>query len=230
MTSQAGVPERVRAVVFDLDGVLVDSLTVARTAFAVAYAEVVGDGEPPVEEYCRHPGRHLPDVLRLMGLPASMAEPFVRESHRLTHLVEVVPGMVEVLDVLRGRGVPLAVATGRSGVRARALLGHLGLMSRFEAVLGADEVPRPKPAPDIVLRALALLDVPPAAAVMVGDAVSDIRSARGAGVTAVAVGWGETDRRTLVAARPDLVVDEPADLLRVCAGPTWADADRAARS
>ena len=63
------VPGRVRAVVLDLDGVLVDSLAVARQAFALAYAQVVGDGVAPVDEYCRHPGRYLPEVLRIMGLP-----------------------------------------------------------------------------------------------------------------------------------------------------------------
>ncbi|MEU6075127.1 HAD-IA family hydrolase [Micromonospora sp. NPDC047074] len=224
----AGRP--VRAVLLDLDGVLVDSIAVAREAFAHAYAEVVGAGAAPVDEYCRYPGHHLPEVLRMMGLPAAMAEPFVRESHRLAHRVSPVPGVPSILDALRRRGARLAVVTGRSGVRARTLLAGLGLLGGFDQVIGADEVARPKPAPDIVLRALSLLRVDPAEAVLVGDAVSDIASARGAGVTAAAALWGESDRDTLLAAEPDVVLTSPVDILGLCpagtADDTRADAHR----
>ncbi|MFI6823255.1 HAD-IA family hydrolase [Micromonospora sp. NPDC050187] len=212
------VPGGVRAVLLDLDGVLVDSLAVARTAFALAYREVVGDGAAPVDEYCRHPGRYLPEVLRLMGLPAAMVEPFVRESNRLAHLVTPVPGVPELLRELRGRGVGLAVATGRSGERARLVLDLVGLLPLVDHVVGADEVPRPKPAPDIVRRALDLLDVPPDRALMVGDAPADLVSARSAGVLAVAALWGESDAETLRAAAPDVTLSTVEELAAFCLG------------
>ncbi|MEU6021914.1 HAD-IA family hydrolase [Micromonospora sp. NPDC047134] len=206
-------PEAVRAVIFDLDGVLVDSIAVAREAFRIAYDEVVGDGVAPVDEYCRYPGRHLVEVLRLMGLPATMASPFVRESHRLAGQVRLMPGVIDLLEVLGRRGIPMAVATSKDGVRARTLLDQLGILPVFAHVLGADEVDRPKPAPDIVLRTLALLGIEAPAALMVGDAVADIACARAAGVVSVAATWGETDRATLLTAEPDVVLDHPADLL-----------------
>ncbi|EEP74311.1 NapH phosphatase [Micromonospora sp. ATCC 39149] len=134
----------------------------AREACALAYAEVVGDGDAPVDEYCRHPGRYLPEVLRLMNLPAAMADPFVRESNRLSHLVVPVDGAAGLLGALRRRGIGLAVATGRSGARARDLLGRLDMLPLLDHVVGSDEVARPKPAPDIVRRALELLGVAPA--------------------------------------------------------------------
>ncbi|WP_218106088.1 HAD-IA family hydrolase [Micromonospora citrea] len=225
-TGRAPVPVTVRAVVLDLDGVLVDSLAVAREAFARAYGEVVGDGVAPVEEYCRHPGRYLPEVLELMGLPAALAEPFVRESNRLAHRVTPVDGAAELLRTLRRRGIGLAVATGRSGVRARDLLGRLDLLPLVDHVVGSDEVPRPKPAPDIVRRALRLLGARPAEALMVGDAPSDLLSARAAGVVAVAALWGESDEEALRAARPDVVLTRLDDLLPLCPGrdrPAGAD-------
>ncbi|SCL26352.1 AHBA synthesis associated protein [Micromonospora pallida] len=215
---RALVPGSVRAVLLDLDGVLVDSLAVARTAFALAYREVVGDGVAPVDEYCGYPGRYLPEVLRLMGLPAAMAEPFVRESNRLAHLVTPVPGVPALLRELRGHGVGLAVATGRSGERARLVLDRVGLLPLVDHVVGADEVPRPKPAPDIVHRALDLLDVPPGQALMVGDAPADLASARSAGVLAVAALWGESDAETLRAAAPDVTLTRIEELATLCLG------------
>ncbi|MBW0011114.1 MAG: phosphoglycolate phosphatase, partial [Pseudonocardiales bacterium] len=53
-----------RAVIFDLDGVLVNSFEVMKEAFTVAYAEVVGPGRPPFAEYSRHLGRYFPDIMR----------------------------------------------------------------------------------------------------------------------------------------------------------------------
>ncbi|HEX2312864.1 MAG TPA: HAD-IA family hydrolase [Thermomonospora sp.] len=207
------VTDDLRAAVFDMDGVLVDSFDVMREAFAIAYREVMGDGEPPFEEYTRHLGRYFPDIMRIMGLPLDLQEPFVRESQRLADRVPLYPGVRELLVALRARDVRLAVATGKSGPRARSLLARLGVLHLFDHVIGSDEIPRPKPAPDIVVRALDLLDVPPYQAVMLGDAVIDLLSAQAAGVTAIAALWGRPDEAALLAASPDMVLRSPADLL-----------------
>ncbi|MEU1813459.1 HAD-IA family hydrolase [Micromonospora aurantiaca (nom. illeg.)] len=206
----------IRAVVFDLDGVIVDSSAVMREAFSIAYAEVVGDGPAPFDEYNRHMGRYFPDIMRLMGLPLEMEEPFVRESYRMAHLVPLFPGVRETLETLHSRGIRMGIATGKAGPRARSLLDQLGVLGLFGQVIGSDEVARPKPAPDIVLQALGNLDVPPHEAMMVGDAVIDLLSGRDAGATAVATTWHGGDIGALLAAGPDLVVHAPAELLAHC--------------
>lgn len=205
-----------RAVVFDLDGVLVDSHEMMGVAFAAAYAEVVGEGPAPFTEYQRHQGLYFPEIMRRMGLPLEMEEPFVRESYRLADRIPVIDGVVDLLGTLRERGVRLAVATGKAGVRARSLLETLGIIEYFDEVIGSDEVANPKPAPDIVRKALRLLDVAPEAAIMVGDAPADIASGRGAGVATAAATWATVDEDDLLAARPDLVLRHPAELLAWC--------------
>lgn len=206
----------VRAVVFDLDGVLVDSLAVACEAFATAYAEVVGGEDAPVAEYLRYPGRSFPEVLQMMGLPAAMEKVFVRENYRLASQITPAADILDVLSELRARGIRMAVATSKDGERARSLLRHLGMSGFFDHVIGADEVAHPKPAPDIILRALQLMDVDQRDAMMVGDSVSDLTSAKQAGVTAVAVLWGESDEATLLSAEPDVILREPTALLTLC--------------
>ncbi|MEU6994424.1 HAD-IA family hydrolase [Streptomyces sp. NPDC046465] len=202
----------VQAVVFDMDGVLVDSFAVMREAFTIAYAEVVGAGPPPFQEYNRHLGRYFPDIMRIMGLPLEMEEPFVRESYRLAHRVTMFEGIPDLLTSLRGRGIGLAVATGKSGARARSLLDKVGILALFDHVIGGDEVPRAKPAPDMVLRALDLLDVRAEQALMIGDAVTDLQSARAAGVRAVAALWGEAPEADLLAQHPDAALHSPREL------------------
>ncbi|MEW1634673.1 HAD-IA family hydrolase [Streptomyces sp. NPDC093801] len=217
-TAETGtLPAVRRAVIFDLDGVIVDSFAVMEEAFAIAYREVVGEGEAPFEEYRRHQGRYFPDIMRIMGLPLEMEEPFVRESYRLAPQVPVFDGIGELLPALRARGFKLAVATGKAGERARSLLDELGLLSFFDHVIGSDEVARPKPAPDIVEHALALLGLSPDEAVMVGDAPTDIASARGAGVASAAALWAEVDdEEALLASGPGTVLHRPAELLALC--------------
>nr|WP_245790622.1 HAD-IA family hydrolase [Streptomyces monashensis] len=202
--------------IFDLDGVLVDSFTVMYEAFAIAYKEVVGEGPAPFDEYRRHLGRYFPDIMRIMGLPLEMEEPFVRESYRLASQVPVFDGVVELLTTLRARGFRLAVATGKSGPRARSLLGGLGLLPFFEHVIGSDEVARPKPAPDIVELALDLMGFTPEQAVMVGDAPTDIASAHGAGVASAGALWALSEPDELLAAEPGVVLRHPTDLLAMC--------------
>lgn len=205
-----------RVVVFDLDGVIVDSFAVMREAFTIAYEEVVGDGNAPFEEYERHLGRYFPDIMRIMGLPLEMETPFVRESYRLADRARLFPGVADLLRELRNRGFRMTIATGKAGGRARHLLGTLDVLGYFDYVLGSDEVARAKPAPDIVLRGLELLQAKPEDAVMVGDAVTDIAAARGAGVDAVAALWGECDQAELLAADPDAALYKPSDLLALC--------------
>ncbi|MEV6730913.1 HAD-IA family hydrolase [Streptomyces sp. NPDC051364] len=206
-----------RAVIFDLDGVIVDSFAVMEEAFAIAYKEVVGEGQAPFDEYRRHQGRYFPDIMRIMSLPLEMEEPFVRESYRLAHQVPVFEGMAELLLTLRTRGYKLAVATGKSGPRARSLLEQLGLLPFFDHVIGSDEVAHPKPAPDIVVRALELLGLPAEEAIMIGDAPTDIASAHGAGVASAAALWAEVDDEdALLGALPGAVLHRPAELLALC--------------
>jgi len=207
-----------RAAIFDLDGVLVDSFEVMRAAFTAAYRQVVGDGPAPFEEYRRHLGLFLPDIMRIMGLPVEVADVFIAESTRLTPLATVYDGVPEMLDELRAAGVRLAVATGKHGWRARHLLGTVGLGDRFDCIVGSDEVARPKPAPDIARACLSRLRADAAHAIFVGDAPADIRSARAASVTAAAALWGgEADSpRALLAERPDLLLHRPADTVTAC--------------
>jgi phosphoglycolate phosphatase/AHBA synthesis associated protein len=106
--------------------------------------------------------------------------------------------------------VSLAVYSGASTQACRILLEATDLARFFRVVLGADEVARPKPAPDGIVEACRRLDVRAGASAYVGDAPYDLEAARGSAALAVAAGWGHLYRPDLPA---DIVVERPADLL-----------------
>lgn len=190
---------------FDLDGVLVDSIEVMREAFENAYDEVVGQGPAPFEEYLPHLGRHMPEILNIMGLPAEMYPAFVRHSAKLLHRVPMSPGADILLDQLRAAGIRIGVATGKSKDRAEEVLQHAGLLDGVDTVCGSDEVVLGKPAPDIVVLALRRLGSQPSQAVMVGDSVLDLMAGRAAGTRVAAALWGQGSTTELMAWRPEVV-------------------------
>ena len=101
---------------------------------------------------------------------------------------EPLPGTLETLRRMREAGLRLAVATNEVRSRALRALEDAGLLDLMEVVVGADEVERPKPAPEAVILACRRCGIPPSEAVYVGDQPEDMTAAREAGVRAVGVG------------------------------------------
>jgi len=103
-------------------------------------------------------------------------------------LMVPVPGLFDVLAALRPAW-RLGMATNR-GATLAGVMRRFGLDAWLDAAVGVLDVPRPKPAPDVIRKCLARLGVPPSSGVYVGDAESDLVAARAAGVEFVAVGDG----------------------------------------
>jgi phosphoglycolate phosphatase len=123
-------------------------------------------------------------------------------------------GMVAALDALRAGGARLSVLTNKPGPLARKLLAGLGIADRFAVVVGGEEGYPPKPDPTGAERVIARSGIEAAATVFVGDSPVDVRTARAARAAACAVSWGFSTRDALREAAPDLLIDEPAALVR----------------
>ncbi len=111
----------------------------------------------------------------------SFAEVDRRTARDLSPLVRVLPGVEDLLDRLRASGVGTAVVTTDLAERARQGLGAVGLLDRFDVVVGGDDVSRTKPAPDLAVAALDALGVDARSAVAVGDHPVDVGMAVAAG-------------------------------------------------
>jgi mannitol-1-/sugar-/sorbitol-6-/2-deoxyglucose-6-phosphatase len=181
-----------RALLFDMDGLMVDSeplwLDVGR-AFARARG---GTWTEEMAKACI--GRGLANTLRVMegtlGIPVdlesdvtAMVELFLSRVSEL----RLKPGFDELLEAARSGGIPRALASSSARRLVEATLARFGLRDPFDAVVTGDCVARPKPAPDIFLEAARRLAVPPEGCVVLEDSLAGVQAARAAGMAVIAV-------------------------------------------
>ena len=177
-----------RAVLFDMDGVLVDSF---EAWLRLMNATARRFGRPPVgrEQFRAVYGQPTEEDVRVFfpGRTVAEVEAFY-DAHFGDHAehVEANPDAPAVLAALRRMGVGVGVVTNTPSPLARRILEGLGLAP--DALVGGSDVPAAKPAPDMVLRACGLLGAAPADALVVGDSDYDRRAAAAAGVRFAGLG------------------------------------------
>jgi HAD superfamily hydrolase (TIGR01509 family) len=187
------LPRAVRAVVFDMDGLLVDTEIVAREVMTQA-AESMGR-ELPYDVFLRMVGLNFATSGKILAehygdgfdVDAFWAESTRRYQGALQFGVALKGGVVELLDYLDLLGIPRAVATSSPHHDVDRNLGQHGLKERFHAVVARGDYERGKPAPDPFLKAAEALGVEPMDCLALEDSHNGIRAAHAAGMMAVMV-------------------------------------------
>ncbi|MFH2068520.1 MAG: HAD family hydrolase [Candidatus Omnitrophota bacterium] len=200
--------------IFDLDGTLIN-----------AYPAIVESMNYTLRRL-NHPEAEPEKIIRAVGtgndgllkefLPEEKileARQIYREHHKgnLAGKISLLPGALALLQNLRTKGRILAVASNRPKETAVLLIKILGLESYFDRVLTGEEVPEPKPAPDILIALLDYFQISRAEAVYVGDMDIDAQTGAAAGVKTVIVATGSSTREEIEAARPYLILNSLED-------------------
>lgn len=189
-----------RALIFDLDGTLVDSYAAIAGAlnFVLRDRGLPARSDPEVRAAIGHGLSHLlGQFLRPEDVPAGVSL-FERE-YRRTFLESTValPGVEPTVALLFERGFGLSVASNKPPQFSREILEHLRLSRYLTSVRGPESGIPPKPHPAMLRACLADLKVAPAAALYVGDMVLDVDSGREAGIPVALVATGSSPRRAL---------------------------------
>jgi len=200
-------------VLFDLDGTLVDSAAVILGSFHHATETVLQRRFPDEEILSRVGGTNLAHQMALLDADHVDELVDVYRAHNDPQYSELAcfDGVLDVLARLKAEGRRLAIVSAKRRPTVERVFRSAGMGEYFDAIVGSDDTERHKPDPEPVLKALELLDAKPADAAYVGDSPFDVAAARGAGVFAVAVGWGGIHR----VEDADAFVETPEELLGV---------------
>jgi phosphoglycolate phosphatase len=210
-----------RTIVFDLDGTLidtapdlVDTLNVVfgreglpQVPYETARNLIGGGARAMIARGIEQDGRVVP--------PAKLEQMFTDFiAHYSEHIADQsrpFPGLIEALDVLNAAGCQFAVCTNKLERLSILLLDELELAGRFAAICGQDTFGKQKPDPEVLRRTVAAAGGDLGQAIMIGDSLTDIRTARAAGVPVIAVDFGYSERPVAEYA-PDRVISHFAQL------------------
>lgn len=206
-------------VLLDLDGTLIDSLRLILDSYHHTLAR---HGLPPRtdEEWLKGVGTPLTVQLAEWRDEIGTIEAMIAtyRDYNLKHhdrMVTVYPGVLEAVREIKSAGLQTGLVTSKNRQGALRGLKLVGLEALMDVLVCADEVTNPKPHPEPVEKAVALLGADPASTVYVGDSVHDMHSGRAAGVRTAAALWGPFGRAQLEDARPDFWLETPGDLIRL---------------
>ncbi|MFI5356136.1 MAG: HAD family hydrolase [Opitutales bacterium] len=204
-----------RTFLFDLDGTLIDAFTTIYRAYQHTLPQF-GRTAPSLEEVRRAVGGGLrqamghflpPDQIdRALLIHLAYSEKILLEN------VRALPGALELVRTLHGRGLTLAVYTNKQGEFARRICVHLGLAPYLRAIYGVGDTPWLKPQAELAAHVLAELRATPATTLLIGDSPFDVQAAHNGGFACWAVTTGTHTATQLAAAGADRVLASLADV------------------
>ncbi len=209
------------ALLFDIDGTLIETLDAIFDSMNAALAEF---REGPLTREELRPLIGMP-VQRQLDLLRGMSGPIVDEitdryyAHFMHHVdkgLPLYPGVKETFPALAGRAISTMTTRRRQG--AKRMLEVAGILPYFKVVVGGDEVSRPKPFPDLPLFSARALGEPPDSCVVVGDSPVDILAGRSARMWTVAVTYGYGNASAIREAKPHATIHRFAELPEVLEG------------
>jgi pyrophosphatase PpaX len=216
------MPRSIRAVCFDLDGTLLDSIRLILDSY---HHTLAAHGLPARSDQHWLGGIGTPLAVQFADwagdppLLEAMIETY-RDYNVANHdrRVRAFPGVVELVRELRAQGFATGLVTSKMRSGAERGLRFLGLADAMDVVIAVDDVANPKPHPEPLRLAAARLEIAPAAVIYVGDSVHDLHCGRAAGAQTAAALWGPFGREQLESGQPDHWLERPENLLEVLRG------------
>ncbi|MBD3172962.1 HAD-IA family hydrolase [Candidatus Bathyarchaeota archaeon] len=207
----------IRLVIYDLDGVLIDSNKAILESFRRTFNEV---GEPFYPDLIlSRIGVSLPQIFmdtlpeKYHGRIEELRQTYIRHFQSLDRsFIKLLPDVTETLTKVKDRDFRQSLATNKTVTEAERILNELGVLNYFDLLTGFLSVARPKPEPDMILYLLDKLGVEPWEAVFVDDTTWGLTAGIRAGVHTVGITTGNNNLGQIESVEPDTVIHRLSDL------------------
>lgn len=230
------LPTSQRVILFDFDGTLVNTTPLILKSFRATWQKIFGFTMDDAD-YIKTFGTLLHTALKQLtaeciadgrtgaveDLPAYLdakADELLRTYREFNwqwhdEVIEPFDGIAETIHELKARDYRLGIVSSKLRVGVERGLNIFAMAELFDLIISADDVTNHKPHPEPLLKALGHFDASPGEAIYIGDSTHDIIAGKAAEVSTVAAAWGPFPRTELEALKPDHLLDEPSDLLRL---------------
>ncbi len=212
--------KKVKGILFDLDGTLIDTVELIRQSFRYATQKILGQ-KIPDEILLRNLGTPLRSQMEVFSKEKADELTRVYQEFNWAHhdeLIREYPGTKEVLKRLKEWGYKLAVVTSKSYPLAQKGISAFNLSPFFEVVVTLDDVSEFKPLPGPILAALNRLGFKPSQAIYIGDSPHDIKAGKRAKVLTAAALWGPFSFENLKKEKPDIFLENIGELEEIIKG------------
>ncbi len=223
---------RRQVILFDFDGTLVNTTPLILRSFRATWKKIFGF-EMEDSDYIKTFGTLLHTALK--GLTeqcvtdgrickvddlTAMADELLRTYRQFNNewhdqAIEPFAGIDETLQELKARDFKLGIVSSKMRLGVERGLNVFAMAELFDVIITADDVTNHKPHPEPLLKALDQINAAAHEAIYVGDSIHDIAAGRAANIATVAAAWGPFPRTDLEALKPDHLLDEPRELLRL---------------
>lgn len=205
-----------KAVLFDVDGTLLDTTTFIIDAYKYTLSHVgaeVPDIDTMMKELFGIPLRKCYELLVPDHDPDILCKIHDEWQYKNLHLVTPFKTVAKTIDYLQKKQIRMAAVTNRLRESAKTIMENDGI-TQMEAIIGFEDVINPKPDPEGLIMATKLLEVTPDETFMVGDSVFDIEAGKRAGMRTIGVRSG-LHPEGMEAAKPDFIVDEMFEITHI---------------
>lgn len=212
---------KVKTILFDLDGTLLDTNRMIIESWKHTHrqlkqiekdeAEIIATFGEPLKQTL---ASEFPDV------PVEKSAKIYREfqAGRFFEMLDIFPGIPEMLEALKTKGYQMGVVTSRLKESSIRGLQKYDLLPYFDGIVTADDCDKHKPDPEPILKALEMLGAKPEETVMVGDSIFDIGCAQNAGTRSVYVAWSITQPDFAGDVKPDYIAHSAREIVDIIAG------------
>lgn len=206
--------KNLKAVLFDLDGTLINSHEIDKLTFIELLKEELGL-DVTEKDFGHYTGTPVPKILMHFTSEEkayALTDAWVKHKLNFKGEMDLYPGVLDMLQKLKEAGLKLAIISSQLYEERVKIYSRFDLEKYFDSWITSDQTEHSKPHPEPVLKTLERLGVAPQEAIMVGDTFNDMEAGRRAGTFIGAALWGFGDKEQIYSYHPDLIFNQVSEL------------------